>query len=456
MSQNMQLLIGGVDYSQYLEQSTYYVTQNWSRQGDTATFYLTDEHADGALNVVVPALSTIELIDNGLNQVIFSGLTTMPQLKYLGPNLASWQVDCVDWTYLTDRAPVQGDFRYLSADQIIKSLVTEANCGITTNHVMPGPQLPRIKIIYYDLTTALKKISNAASTSDKYGWYIDENHDLHWFNQLQAPASGVTFTDNPATLAALGPDGSGNPAVSGYDWQSYWYFWDGTAVHNQATVRGGTYSNSQTDYFVGNGSTTAFPLTYTPDSTVSTAGLTLSVGGTSKTISVATGGSASTQWAITQNAVGQWYLITVTDPAPASGQIIQLSYTYKAPVIARVQDNASISRFSSLPNRGVFGVYIADTALNDIRAAQVRGLQEINTFSEPEERVQFTTTANWTGHVRAGQTCTFQNAVTPDSLRGNAPGINDTFLITQVRINGQAGLYRTYYVTAVRISTGSI
>jgi hypothetical protein len=457
----MQLLINGVDYTQYCEQSSYYITQNFSRQGDTATFYLVDEHPGDptngipvSLNVAIPALSTIELIDVGLGQTIFGGLTTMPQLKYQGPNLSTWQLDCVDWTYLSDRAIVVGDFQNLRVDQIIASLVGQAACGVNLGSIQMGPSLPRVKIIYETLSTALKKLANTASTSSHFGWWIDENQNLQFYDQFHAPASGVTFSDALSDLATLAPDGSGNLNLGTYDWTTWWYFFDGTAVLNQATVRGGTYANTQTDTFVGNGAQTTWPLTYTPDSTVTTKALSLTVGGVAQTISVQQGSSASTQWVIAQNAVGAWFLVASQGTAaPASGAVINLTYTYDAPVVARVEDSASISRYASLPNRGVFGVYIADSSLNNIGAAQIRGLQEVNTFSEPQERVQFTTNESWLGHVRAGQSVRVKNQVTPDSLRSMAPGINDSFLITQARINGKVGGYRTYYLTAVRIST---
>jgi hypothetical protein len=447
-----QLLVNGVDLTAYLEDSTWSISQNWSRQGDTAQFILNDEHPGDSvisLTFTIQPLATVVFKDTGLGQTLFSGLCTMPVQKYHGPTLTEWQMQCADWTYLADRAIVFGDFTNTNADTIVKTLTTQANCGITTNHVQPGPMIPRLQINYLTLSQAWAKVTRYASLTTTYGWFVDENQDLHFYDQVQAGAPVGLFSDQAVDFNST----NYVPGFTGAYNQDFTYLWDATSIRNSATVRGGNYSNTQTDLWLGNGTQNVWPLTYTPDQN-NTAAMALTVGGVTKTVSVQTGTAASTQWAIVQNAVGGWSLTPATDPIPAAATAISFIYPYLAPVQSQVQDAASIAKFHNLPNGGRFAVYIADTTLQNITAAQGRGRREIHTYALPEERVTFNTSEVYTGHLRAGQIIKWKSQVTPDSNNSNLPGVSDTYLIVQNRISGKLTGYRSYQVTAARISTG--
>lgn len=438
----LKITVNGTDRSQWADQATWTISQNWSRQGDTATIYLADEHPDSPLSLsyTVSPLATIVLTDTTLNTTLFSGVVTTPKLTWAGPNLALWELACADWTYLADRAVVVGDYLNQTADAIVKSLTSAAACGITTNNVQAGPTIPRAQFIYDSLSNAWTKITKLASLTATYGWYVDENQDLHFYPLLNAVSSGWTFTD------LLTDTGAGYAHYdTGWD-----YLWDASSIRNSATVRGASYDAQQSDLFVGNGSQASWPLTYTPNT--SNLKPTLTVGGVTKTVGTQDGTGATTQWVIVQSASGSWFLTPNTDPVPASSTVISFTYTYQAPVLSRAQDQASITKFHSLPNGGVFGIYIADTSLQSVLTAKSRGQREIHTYSEPQERAEFTTTADFSGHVRAGQLITFKSRFVPDSLNSYNPGINDNFLVLQNRISGSPGLYRTYQITAVRAS----
>ncbi|MFF4403583.1 hypothetical protein [Streptomyces sp. NPDC001404] len=447
MSQSLKLTVNGQDRTANFEQSTWTVTQNWSRQGDTATLYLTDEHAGGP-SFSIPPLATVALTDTGIGQTLFAGVVTMPQMTYHGPNLAYWSLSCTDWTYLADRALVAGDWLNLTADQLAISFAQQAACGINAalvsagGFVQPAPTVPRLQVNYQTLPAALTALSQLVSTSDTWGWYIDEQRNLHWFDTATAPSSGWTFSDAPAGLNQAG--------VAQYDWDNYQYVWDATSIRNRVTVQGAKYSLQQTDTFVGNGSQTSWPLTFTADAN-GLGSAKLTVGGVTKTLSAQTGSSASTQWVAVQNSSGGWFLQPNTDPVPASGTVIVLTYNYLAPIVTTVQDGASIGEFASLPNSGVFQYFVSDTNIPTLFSAQQRGQRETHTYSQPEERVQLQTTEQWGGHVRAGQLITVQNAVTPDSVNGYTPGINGRYLVVQNQIAGQPGGYRTYQITAARV-----
>lgn len=443
------LLVNGTDYTSYMQDSQWSITQNWSRQGDTATFYLVDEHTDApeSLHIIIPPLATIVFTDTVLNQVLFSGVVTMPIMKYQGPNLATWQLQCSDWTYLADRSVVFGDFKTISADQVIKTLVAQSQCGITTKNVMPGPMLNRIQFSYLTLSQCWTKVAKYCSLVSTYGWYVDENHDLHFYNQTQAQNSGVFFSDNPNDFQS----GTWVPSTGNYKSDMY-YQWDATSIRNSAIVRGANYTNTQSDVWLSDGTQSAFQLTYTPDT--SNFKPTFTVGGVTKTVSVQTGTSATTQWVVVQSDNGVWSLLPNTDPIPAANTVVALSYAYIVPVQSQAQDLGSITKFHSLPNGGQFAVYIADSSLNSLTTAQGRALREIHTYAFPQERFVLNTSETFTGHIRAGQVCTFKSKWAPDSNNGNLPGINDTFFVVQNRIQGTLVGYRTYQITGVRVSVG--
>ena len=448
MSQNLTLVVNGTNLTPWFEQATWSISQNWSRQGDTATFYLTDEHG-ASLSFHIPPLATVTLTDTGIGQVLFSGVCSMPQLSHQGPTLAYWQLSCTDWTYLSDRGLVAGDWTNMTADQLAIAFTAQAGVGVDATpaslggYVQSSPTVPRVQINYSTLSAALTTLSQLVSTQDTWGWYIDEHLNLHWFDTNNAPASGWTFSDSTYGL-------SHQASYAQYDWPNFQYTWDATSIRNRVTVQGASYDQAQTDVFVGNGSQTSWPLTYTADANnINSA--TLTVGGISKTVSSQTGSSATTQWVAVQNAAGSWFLQPNTDPTPGSGVVISLTYTYLAPILTTVQDGTSVAEFSSLPNNGVFQYFVSDSTIPTLLSAQQRGQRETFTYSEPEERVQFQTTENWNGHVRAGQLITVQSALTPNAQAGWTTGISAPYVVVQNQISGSQGPYRVYQITAARV-----
>lgn len=458
MSTSLQLLINGTDYTQYLEQGTWTITQQYTRQGDTATFYLVDEfqnepNTPPLPHIYVPAMAEITLTDLGLGQVLFAGIVTAPEVQYDGPNRLYWTIQCTDWTYFADHGLITGDFVNFTVDQIVLLLVTQANCGITaasTNSggfVVPGPVIPRIQFIYSTLSNALVSLISVASTYTSWGWYVDENLKLHFAPLLNVVNSGVTFTDDITQTP-------GN-TVGLYDTDNFSYTWDGTQLRNRAVVRGASFSTLQTDTWFGDGVTTQWAISQVPDtSRVSSA--SLKIAGTTTQVSIQSGTSATTPFIIVQNNIGAWFLVVNAGVGtiPTTGQSIVLKYYFTAPIITQVDNVPSEHLYSSLPNHGVFATYILDINLKTLASAQQRGQAEVFAFGLPEERVQFQCTESFTGHVRAGQIITWSSEVVPDSTRGGAAGITDTFLVISntIAASTEGYYYRTYQITGARTS----
>jgi len=512
------LTIAGVDRSGLAEQASYSVKTRFGRAGATATIVLRDEHLTAASAVVIKPLDTVVLTDTALGRTLFGGIVTDPKLRVLGPNLNEWSLDCKDYTYLADAAVVSGTFTSMAADEIIDSLVAQADKGLTTANVMGGPILSQVVVNFLSLSRAIDLVSRLATgvTGKIYGWYVDENADIHWFNASDQAPSGVAFTDAPtgAATTALG--------FYGRNWA---YEWDANTIRNRVVVRGGSLVRQWTDHFTTDGKMANWPLSYIVDSSNAEI-LALMIGGVAQTVAFDEPG-VSTAYRLYQTAQRQWFLgtnlaiyaggggtvtytpstltdsnqswaphaligmiVTVQNPSgavtalvtentatqltisgvwpggtpldgtaftvgtnvPAAGQEVAVTYQYRVPVYAQVNDQTSQAAFAALPNKGIFDSYISDMQLTDLLAAKSRASREIAEYGEPMEKMKLKVTEDFPGHVRAGDIVNVSSAFVPDSAAAYAIGISaKPFVITDCSMQGRPGNYRTYDLTLVRV-----
>lgn len=445
-----------VDLSSHLAYSgcsaTPNITQNFGRQGDTAVWPLVDEVLTTPNVLVVPE-SRIKVVDNVAGVTVFAGVVVKPTLLVDGPIRREWTLNCTDNTFYADNSIVHGTFIGLGVDDIVIALTQQANCGITAvkvsagGFVAPGPQLASVVINYKSLSEAWKQLATLAGQSTPYGWYVDENLQLHFYDASTALDSGVTFTTSPTAA------GNGSLTEGHYlgDGQSWGYTWDGASIRNRILVQGATQTvttstkNAPTDTFRADGVSTSWPLKYSLTGTPH-----LSVGGATKTVAVAQAGqSASGAWVFTQNSFGGWFL-TASAP-PAAGTTIKIWYNYLVPIVARANDTASQAAYTG-PNGGVFAMYISDTSLTTVPMALARAQRERTEYAFAAETLSFTTTEEWMGWVRAGQVIGITNRFIPDSQNSYIPGlVNEPFLVVGNDVNWTYGGYRAMTITAVRL-----
>lgn len=429
------------------------INQNFGRQGDTAVIPLVDVFTTSP-HFSIPVFSQVKLVDNLAGQTLFAGVCNDPIFTVNGPGEVEWDLHCTDYTYYADNAIVHGTFIGQTVDQIIVALTKQANCGISAarihdgGYVAPGPQLASFVLNYTTLSEAWRKLAQLAGQVTPYGWYVDENRVLHFYDATTAIASGVTFTTSPTTSGA----GSLTEAHIASD-SSFAYEWDGQSVRNQVLVQGanqlvshGTVGKTTpTDSWQGNGQQFAWPLRYTVTGTPI---LHINGAATSLTV-VESGATASGTWQVQQNKVGGYFL-TNTSGAPTAGTKIQIWYDYLVPVVARANDRASQAQYTG-PNGGVFAEYINDTTLTTVPMALARAMRDRTEYAFAAERMTFNTTEEWLGWARAGQTCRVVNQYVPDAQNSYTPGINDTFIIIGNSVSFGSGGYRTAQVTAVRL-----
>lgn len=446
------------DYTHYLAyegmgvQNT--ITQNFGRQGDTATFALVDELNGGTPNILIPPMSQVSLYDSIAGQTLFAGVCHTPTMAYDGPLRREWSLDCTDYAYYGDNQISQGVYFDKTVDQIVIDLTTKANCGITAvsvangGFVAPGPKLPSVVLNYRTLSEAWRKMAQLAGQSTPYGWYVDEQRRLHFYDATTALSSGVTFTTTP-TAAGAGSTTEGHFA-NGLG--AFSFAWDGASIRNRTLVQGATQTitvpttGPPTDTFRADGVATAWPLRYTL-----TGSPLLIAAGLVQNLTVVSGGQpyTGTGWAVQQNSTGAWFL--TNSAVPQAGTKIQIWYNYQVPIVAQANSAASQALYTG-PNHGVFAEFISDTSLTTMPMAIARAQRQRNEYAFAVERLTFNTTEEFMGWVRAGETFLVTNQWIPDSRSSYALGLtNSPFICVGNTITFGAGGYRQMQITSVRL-----
>lgn len=425
------------------------INQNFGRQGDTAVIPLVDSWAkQSSPNFWIPTMSQVALRDNTLGKTLFAGYVNDPVQKVTGAKRNEWALNCTDYTFLADNKLVHGTYYGWTVDAIIIDLVKQANCGITAakvangGFVAPGPQLASFVLNYTTLSAAWRKLAQLAGQTTPYGWYVDENKHLHFYDATTALPSGVTFTTSPTVSGSTTEGHIVLDSQNGYEW-------DGTSIRNRVLVQGATQTVSHgtplktaaTATWVGNGHQQAWQLAYTV-----TGDPKLYIGSSPVAVTVVGAGETSNaQWQIVQSSIGAWSLVN-TVSAPASGVVIRLWYSYQVPIVMAATDFPSQTQYGLTLEE-----FISDTSLTTAPMALARAMRERTEYAFAPERTSFTTSEDWIGWVRAGQTFTYNNQLIRD-VQLNKWGINDTFICIGSTVNFVAqGGYRRMQITAVRL-----
>jgi hypothetical protein len=427
------------------------ITQNFGRQGDTSLLPLVEDYAwQGSPTLAIRGQSQVSLYDNIAAQNLFSGVAnSVTQTVIVNKTLNEWDLGCVDYTLYAENKDVHGIFYGWTVDQIVVSLVAQADCGITAatvadgGYIEPGPQLASYVLNFNPLSTAWRQLANLAGSTTPWGWYVDQNLELHFFPGTEALSSGVTFT---TTATAPGSLTEGHILL---DTQNA-YQQDGTSLSNRILVQGanqttsyGSTSDAPTDTWRADGAQSAWPLRYTVSGTP-----VLHIGGVVTTVVVAQSGTMATgPWTVGQNSIGQYFLIAAS--TPSAGTVIQIWYTYLVPVVAQASDQASINQYTG-PNGGVYGQFVSDSSLTTVPMALARAQQMRTEYAFVVERFTFNTSQDWIGWVRAGWSCFVVNQFAYD-IQSSTWGVSDTFVIVANTVTFGDGGYRTMQLTTVRI-----
>jgi len=437
----MQLLVNGVDRTVNMVQDQWTLTQQWGRQGDTATILLHDEYTTTNPTFVPQVTQTVQLKDVTLNQVIFGGIITKPELDVVNGGVNEWTLNCQSYAVWADSRIVSYAYHNTTLGAIIADLTQNAQIGLSTVNVVNGPTITAVVGQFEPLSKAWSKVCALASTQTTYGWWVDGNKTLYVADEAQALASGVTF-DNNVTTSHLNAEGH-------YE-VDFKYDWDATSLANRIYAIGGNITQQQSDNWTANGHTRQFALTLSLDSS-SSVQLSLSVGGLSTVVST----QNTDPWYLAQDTLtGLWNLIastTTNTPTPVNGTVISLTYGYLVTQVSVVQNTTSIAQYGGL-NGGFYDATITDTTLMNLAATQQRGQHEVAEYGYAQEQVTFTTTEDWQGWLNVGQTIVFKSSFVPDSGNSYHNGLNEKFLVVSMSAAGTGGGFRKLQITAVRVT----
>lgn len=409
--------VAGVDVSAIVDlTSTFTVNLPLARRGATATFSVIDSPPDGAAGFTLPfvnILDTVTIYDWDEVTPIFSGVVTHTRVRCPSPNTNIWECSCLDANYYLE-APselVNTSYSNQTADYIVKDLFATYLPTITTANVQPGPVIPNVVLAHKTMGEALRKVALLSQQNQTIGWYIDPDYDLHWAALDQLPPAPIALSDIEAEI---------NVGAIPFQHGTFAFEYDGTQIANRITVRGGfVLSAAFTDIFVSNGSQPSFPLTYQPSQQQGAPAPTVTVGGVSKTLSVLNQNTTpTTQWVIAlsgvgtgaQTQVGTAALQKGTDPVPAAGVVIALTYRYDLPVILTMSDSTSIDQYNTPSSKtaGVHAKDVYDQTLQDYTSARARAQSELSASAYHVAKATVTLTEQYEGSgLMPGQVISF-------------------------------------------------
>ena len=463
------------------------ITQNFGRQGDTGTFTLVDPFYSKQINgvtvvspsFVVPTFSRVKVVDQSIAAltdawkynygVLFQGYVSNPTLMITSPTKAIWHLTVMDYTGYMNASIVHGQYEGLKMEDLVVLLVKMADCGIKAEttakggYVSPGPVIPRLVFTYQTLADALKKVSRMASSSSAYGWYVDDDLNLHFYDQQQAPSSGITVTDTPTTGISFTECHIANDGSLKYEL-------DGQSVFNRAVVVGSTttirpkppinpvtgrtekHSGPPTDRWRSTGAQASFPMSFVPDVKADTP--LLLVNSNQLGISFNDGSAVpTTPWMIVQAPNGTWTVqvnAAAKGKVPPAGSIIEIWYPHQTTITATANDHPSQLKIGG-PNKGVFATPINQRSINTVSGAYARAKREVAEYGRPQERISFTTTSEFIGTWRAGQTFQLNSSLLLNTQKGFTPPLNARFVITQSSLSITDQGFRTWSIQAVRV-----
>lgn len=442
MTSPFKVVVDGVDVSAQVDPQWLTVTIPTSRRGATASLHLLDTSPPAGLNAQPPASVVIYDID-GVTP-IFDGLVTKAQVRVESVgNMNRWILTAQDATFYFDAVLINEIYTDVTVDEVIADIFAKYMPAVdATTLVQPGPPISAISFPWVTITEALRKLLTYTQDTDTVVWYVTPQLELFWGTIAQLASSGLTLTD-------VLPPTSGTPF--GLQGQGGYYQWelDFSQVVTQVVIRGATIlSQPLTETFVADGQATSFALAYQPSQQKTAQPVTLTINGNGASIQFDNGTVPTTQWVVVNQLFGSATsqpgssaVRTGTDPAPAAGSIVSVTYEYDIPLIAVVDDLVRQADYN-VPGALTAGVYqqvITDQTLRTVQSARARGTGHLASYAPILQVITIPLMEDFGGLVPTPGTTVVLDTVTF--------GLNTTYVITQVQVRGTADAQRQIILT---------
>jgi hypothetical protein len=346
---------------------------------------LTKEVSTAQFDVLIPlgtSTSSLPVLGDQIdiydqsNNHIFGGLVTESEATIpKGGLVIDYQITATDWGFKLDSKLVTKTYVNEDPADILNDIITNfASAGFTQHHVQRGNFLVgTIKFNYLPVTKAIEKLAKAIG----WDWFVDPSKDL-WFFQ------GSVDNGGGATV------GSGVPAPFNIDLTT------GNIIKDSLDIDYTIKNLKNSVYVIGSTKQTQFTAVTTPDVYTSVAGqlvytlgydylfstLSLSVDGVLQTVAElnnATPGSAYAYYQAGKPAFIQF------NSDPGSGPIIKVYGTANVPIVAHVQNSASITTYGEIQD------VITDTTITSSPEAFERAQADLLQFGHPVYDVKFNT-----------------------------------------------------------------
>lgn len=301
-----------------------------------------------------------------------------------------YEIETKDYTLDLDRILVIDRFEDKTVNEIIFYIVDNylAGAGITYNHVNCDLE---IKAVAFNNLSVSKCLSELCELFN-YSWYIDYTRDIHFFAKNDEPA--------PWSIA----DGSDNYIRDSLSIEN-----DLSQLRNVVIIEGGeiTSDNERTKPHIGDGNQKSFATDYkfSKKPTVRVNSVEVAVG----TEFLDSDEDFDCLWSYNEKYIR--FIIP-----PLSGDVIEISGYYLIPIMAQVEDNASISKY------GRFEFKKIDKSIKTAEEARQYGEAQLVAYA---------------GTIREGGFRTYESGLSSGQTIGislTGRGINESFLIMRVSL----------------------
>lgn len=365
-----------------------------------------------------------EIIYKDGARFLFGGYVTRITPTEIGKgSLFLYNVESSDYSFILNNKIAKRAYTNTTLGAIVTDLMNtyvDAGYGFDLTNVATGPTITSIIFDHISVRKCFEKLSKLTGLI----WYVDYQKKLYFTTQLATPAP-ESITDSSGNYSEI------NVA------------YDTSQVRNKVIVIGsdaGEASNAPTvQQFTADGITRIWPLDDIPTSVSY-----IKLDGVSKNFHVSTEQIASDYAVYYTDSV--YIRLAETATTPTAGQIIEVSYYPKVPVIAERQDQDSIDFFSALDGGdGVWDYTIKDQSITTKQEAAERAVKELSEFADPLVKGTLVTR---TSLLSSGTVFSPGQALTVN-LPTYSISTDTTFLIQEVNIevNEDSGLGVEYIYT---------
>lgn len=370
---SIQVLIGGQDYTQYVDLPSLKISSNIAVNSDTAEFSLliprqVIPRPKGGQEVKILNGSALE----------FAGVVLMPKETALATDQMLYDVQCRDYVFWLDKRVVVNTYTNYTAGNIVKDIIANFTSGFTSANVQGTDTsflIPEIKFDHVPPSKAIKKLADDVG----FQWWVDYSKDIHF--------GAVALIPSPLPGNLLLPD------TDTANYSDMEFDEDVSQVRNQIYLLGykvpADYTITQD--FQADGQNNTFYTTYEPKHRLST--ITVKVGGVTQGNALdLVGGLPNSQMADGKAYINYQNQSIRFNIAPASGQTVSITYYPMFELISMYNDPQAMAEMKTRDLQdGVYEHAIRDRQLTsiDTSLATVRGQLELYKYAYPHYTGQF-------------------------------------------------------------------